>query len=530
MIFTPHGEVYLLNTPLENDYNNQLYFSSKTKQYNYFSSKIIKSFSDFTYIRQDGVIAVPACKEDLYNCNYVMYQNTNFGNKWFYAFITELEYKNPNCTYIHIETDAWQTWCFDVKIYDSFIVREHTNDDTIGSNIVPENLETGDTIVNFTSRLWPADAQQVIVMSTSVDPTKITEEGLGNAEGGLYGGIYSGTAYKFAQLSDQGVNTINGYIEVLANNGKADAVTSIFMCPSTCIPNYSTEIVAGDVQHSTKPFEYYFTFSKAYGDQYATLDGYIPKNNKLYCYPYFFLGLTNNNGEYIALRYEDFELDNCGFIIYSSVNGGGSVVAAPVRYKGGNVSSIKVTCDGFPICNWTYNTYENWLAQHKNSLVIGTIAQSVASIGSGAVSSYAGGKPTGIISGAISAAATIVSTIGEVKDAAVLPPSVSGSSSPNILSALGYDVPVYERRSIKKDIAKTIDDFFSMYGYKTNKVKQPNLTGRENWNYVETQNINISLDGPDDDLNTVKVMFNSGVTFWHNPDTFGDYSQTNNIV
>ena len=72
-----------------------------------------------------------------------------------------------------------------------------------------------------------------------------------------------------------------------------------------------------------------------------------------------------------------------------------------------------------------------------------------------------------------------------------------------------------------------IDLFF---GYKVNDVKIPNLTGRRNWNYVKTIDCNIEGYIPQEDLAEIKGMFNNGVTIWHNPATFLDYSQSNSIV
>ena len=69
-----------------------------------------------------------------------------------------------------------------------------------------------------------------------------------------------------------------------------------------------------------------------------------------------------------------------------------------------------------------------------------------------------------------------------------------------------------------------------MYGYKVNDVKTPNITGRTNWNYVKTIGCNIVGDVPQDDMQKIKDIFNNGVTLWHNPSTFLDYSQSNNIV
>ena len=81
------------------------------------------------------------------------------------------------------------------------------------------------------------------------------------------------------------------------------------------------------------------------------------------------------------------------------------------------------------------------------------------------------------------------------------------------------------------EFAKIIDDYFSMYGYKINEIGIPNITGRENWNYVKTINCNFDGDGiPQTDMETIRKMFDNGVTFWHNPSTMYNYNNSNNIV
>ena len=66
-----------------------------------------------------------------------------------------------------------------------------------------------------------------------------------------------------------------------------------------------------------------------------------------------------------------------------------------------------------------------------------------------------------------------------------------------------------------------------MYGYLTNTVKTPNLNNRPNWNYVKTIGANILGNIPQYDLQAIKDIFDNGVTLWHNPSTFLDYSQNN---
>jgi hypothetical protein len=86
-----------------------------------------------------------------------------------------------------------------------------------------------------------------------------------------------------------------------------------------------------------------------------------------------------------------------------------------------------------------------------------------------------------------------------------------------------------EHKTIKSRYAKQIDDFFTMFGYKVNELKVPNITGRPYWNFVQTIDCNIDGSIPADDLDVIKNMFNKGVTFWHNGANMGNYSLDNTI-
>ena len=89
----------------------------------------------------------------------------------------------------------------------------------------------------------------------------------------------------------------------------------------------------------------------------------------------------------------------------------------------------------------------------------------------------------------------------------------------------------FYKMSIKKEFAKLIDNYFDVYGYKVNEWKIPNLHSRSNWNYVKTIDAIIESNVvPDSALNKIKALFNNGITLWHNPVSFLDYTQPNNII
>lgn len=148
---TPATTVNLVKTKLENDYKNQLTFANKAAQSSYFEGLTSVSFTEYTYVKKDSKIRVEANIDDIINYNYLYYENNFPTDKRYYCFITNMEYINENCTDIYIETDVYQTYQFDITFGTCYVEREHTNDDTVGANTIPEGLETGEYIINKVS-------------------------------------------------------------------------------------------------------------------------------------------------------------------------------------------------------------------------------------------------------------------------------------------------------------------------------------------------------------------------------------------
>ena len=111
----PNGTIRILrDVPLNNDYVHTMLFGSATAQRDYFIGKTERAFVNESYTRLErGKMRVNVCADDIYACNYLMYQNAGFGNKWFYAFINKIEYINNVTSEIDFEIDVLQTWQFD---------------------------------------------------------------------------------------------------------------------------------------------------------------------------------------------------------------------------------------------------------------------------------------------------------------------------------------------------------------------------------------------------------------------------------
>lgn len=532
-VIAPQTDVYLLKVPLEIDDVNQLTFSNSTAQHTYFNSLPKVSVDNFTYQRKDGTIRFGANFDDIIQYNYVMYRNDAYSTKWFYAFITGMEYINDNVTAISIKTDVFQTWQFDLVYKRTFVEREHVSNDGIGVNTIDEGLELGDYVINSSQTLKPDktvtdyDGDTIYGLKFPIF-FQVSELASGisvassNWEQG-YNGVFSGLYY-FAVTSYASARSI---ISRYDSQGKADAIVAIFLAPM--------EFLQGAKKFGELGFNIYIpqdtgrptnlinttTISRP-----SSLNGYTPRNNKLYVYPYAYVYATNNTGIDTIFRYEDFASANPKFMMAGALGQGCTVKLCPVSYKNytanAEVFEYGMTGAKYPVCAWSSDYYTNWVTQ--NAVNIGLdVATGLLSAGVNA--SY--GNYVG-------AGTTLLNSVGGVMaqnyQAQVHPDQARGNTnSSDIL--IGWErYYTIDCMSIRAEVARTIDDFFTMFGYKVNRVKVPNITGRRNWNYVKTIGCYIDGNVPQGDMQEIKDMFDKGVTLWHNPATFADYSQNNDII
>lgn len=504
------SKVYLLGVPLENDYKNTLYFANASAQQTYFQSKIKKSYTDFSYQRKDKYIRIPAGYDEVATCNYVMYQNSNYSNKWYYAFITKLEYINDSVTHVYIETDVFQTWLFDYTVKSSFVEREHVSDDTVGLHTQPEGLETGPYICNGYDDIPELYQNLKIVMGSTEAPS-----GEGTFIGGTYNGIYSGVQY----YTYSAANTTS-VIQSLADNGKADALSSLFLAPAFIVP----EVGGGPVRETAGPVY----FSKSIVKQTA-LDSYSPHNNKLLTDPYCYLMVTNGNGGSATYQQELFTDSDCGFLVMGALTPGCSIRIVPTHYKNGFASMGHFFDEGlnlgkYPQLNWATDMYTNWLTQ--------TAINTATNIAGGAVT----GALTGGLGGALAGAGTtalegITNAIGQSMIADRMPPQTSGNiNCGDVVTSSNHNTFMFYRMSIRSEYAQLIDKYFDMFGYKVNMVKIPNSNHRQRWWYTKTIDVNIDGDIPQEDMQKIKDGYNRGITFWKNASEIENYSLSNSIV
>lgn len=543
MAVTPNTDLYLLQCPIELDERNQINFSSAEAQFNYFYNLPKLEAENFTYQRKDNVIRFPAHIDSLLNYTYVMYRNTNYGSKWFYAYITDMQYINDNMTAITIKTDVWQTWCFGLSFKKSFVEREHVSNDAIGAHTIDEGLSTGEPILNSSVDVTIAspgeDSQRIVAQVTELPGI--------DAPSGFTDRIYNGISQGCYLLVIPGYGSLQKFCKWYDSNGKKEAIVSMFMVPASMVTGYKLE-TAGSGSDSFSigflPSSYSAKQIDIANVSYSsTLNGYTPTNKKLYTFPYSYLNVTNNAGSSAIFRYEDFSDPtytkwNC----FGVLSQGCQIKIYPTNdYKGNRSSEYASSYDygisagKLPVISWQSDYYLNWQAQNgaNNAFNAGvSVLNGAMNLVSGVNDSDSTlGASVAGVKGGLQIASSIQQAIHEDRVASLVPEQALGNiNAGDINYSMGKTGFTFQRMSIRAEYAVIIDNYLSAFGYKVNSFKIPQFTSRRNWNFIRTQNIAIEATIPQADLQEIKDIFDAGVTMWHNPSTFMDYSQPNNIV
>lgn len=538
--------------PFNNDYKHTIWFTSASQQMTYFESKVVRSFTDFTYIRKDKVVRVPVCADDVYQCNYCMFQNAGFGNKWFFAFITNIEYANNDACFISIEIDYIQSWMFNMVFNTSFVEREHVANDAVGLHTVPENIDFGDVQVlkTFDTTYVPA-----ILLQYASD-----QQNQGSLINNTFCAVNTFVSYPTSDDPshwDDMVSAINGLLNDYSET--PERIVNLMM---------GVKRMASSQTHSST-----FTFSRSNAMHHRTgNDVYTPVNNKLLSYPYCFFTVDDYNGNVQQFKWEDFT-DSSGnldpttgtFVDNCAAEPTPVIELNPIYYKSladGNDFAIwnrnyGMRYTNFPRCPYLIDNYRAWCASvgakqqvnMENMITQATYAQVSDAVGTlsnavGAATSIANGDYEGVAalfqsmltydikkaSRQANIAAQSKSNVIDRSYAKTHGTSVGGSFGDFSIAwadgRIGWHFTAY---CIRTEYARIIDDYLSRFGYKVNRYKIPELTSRQSFNYVKTVECQIGGNIPNDANSAICAIFNSGITLWHTTQV-GNYSLSNEIV
>lgn len=371
---------------------------------------------------------------------------------------------------------------------------------------------------------------------------------------------FEGTYELEAPLNDEAIKWMDKTIYNFTKLGKLDAIVESFV-------HYSGFVNTDWVNDGD--YRYYLPLIEVGVDRDLKMDGgFIPKNNKLFAFPFSSLKIIGYGGE-SELKYELFPED-VHFGIVSKFFAGTSIQLYPISYAGIlDAYADGVTGQPLPVFPYTKDSYLNeWnasmntrsqsvLAMEQNRNLayitngINTVSQSTQLLGSGTkqlvgssnvlslganVLQNIGGQIGAIGTGLVqNAAADLTYNQGLDKMFATLrdvenrPSSIANQNASPSIPAVMKDavVPFVQKCSIREVFARRIDEFFTRYGYKVNKFKEVDIHTRPVFNFLKCSQARVEGSIPQEDLIAIKNILEKGITFWHDPSKIYDYSVDN---
>lgn len=513
MTILPQGRVEIMkNIGWDSSYKHVRRFTSDTQQVAYMVAHTYKVIDKCTFIRERSALAVPGDVTLYQDANYLAFANLGFSGKIFYAFITAVEYVNPDCTYLYFQIDHYQTWLFQLQIDKCFVNREHVSDDTIGKHTVPEGLPFGDLVTrNF--------------FEVRMSPTPIL--------------LYAGSSFSGTVDSTGLYNPLSNRLSASVVAEKLDELAD------------QPEKIAS-LKMGFEPVDKGLPFSRSANGFYFAGETYTPVNNKLYCYPYCSLSIDDYGANVAEFKWEDFsDPMEVSFQIKNLAIPFPISMITPQNYRGlADANNYMLVKTDFPDCPFTIDNYRAWMSSvglHQNINLNAQIDQTIVAdvsglVGTitGGISSASSGNPLGVVSSVTSGVSGYVSrgiALDQTRANNAVDKAYAQTHGTSIGGQFGGTIAPWTQglrgwramyNTIKPEYARMIDGFFTRFGYKVDTYKVPNVASRTRFNYVKTVDAHVGGNIPDEAATLLESMLNAGVTIWHT-DAIGEYSARNTI-
>lgn len=532
------------DVPLDASQVRQLSFADKNEQYNYFRSKAIRVFTDFKYIREHRGVKVPVNAEEIGNACYICFKNQASG-KWYYAFVTQVIYINPETSLLNFEIDVYQTFLFDMFIRDCDISREHVANDDFKTNTIQEPVDVGDYVIAHeeVQVLGDLDSNYPFIILSAIDllsdPGTLEEPKVTAAQGGVYGGLPSAVRAYLVEPHQWGTSSITAIMEALSSYPwVSQSILAIYAVPSfgfsgtVTVRQSAMGFNIGVISDSSSPFR------SGAGSALIGWESKFPsyKNKKMYTSQFSFIECLLPNGNRFVLKPE-FIKDSAPVVMLVT-----TLIPAPNFYfytpdycgaeedfllNANNISGFPC----FPVQNNTY-PLQTAQAEATNTLVhsqnrsnifwdtVGNVIQSVFT-----------GDPLNVLSTGIDAYKSVRSElqsserdrqrIGQMQTNVSLT-GASGGGLATFIASKKLEI-LYRWWTVKPEFAEKIEQFFDVYGYKVSRFGVPNLNSRPRYNYIKCNNVNIYGNIPNEFLQPLRNMFINGFTLWHDKSNVGTY-------
>lgn len=533
---------------LNSTYHDSIYFENPSDQLEFFSGKIVKRLTAYSFVRRTWTLKVEGDMCEALTWNYLFFNYPN-DHRYYYYFINHVEYVNDSTVELTLELDLLQTYLFRVAFNHCLIEREHVRDDTFGKHTVDEGLDAGEYLYRKSAVLFDfynsgttIDNMAILILS-SFNPQQVTSPNNAVSFGGIYGNVYSGLGL-YAVPLNKANHLSNKINNTLAELNLIDGIFAMWVYPKSMIR------LAGEQSWDNDLWCYNVLDVKWVYDDFQPVknftSNYTPKNNKLLCYPYNVISVDNGMGQSSTYRLEYFsDKESITFCLEGALSPDAGLRCRPSSsYLNANtttneqiLSNHSVYLPPYPLCAWNSDTYKIWVSQNQHSIdsqkrssIIQYIGGAVSVIGGAVMTATGVGAPAGLaLMGG--GAATIANAANNHQEAVKTEQSAEnqadqmrGSFNPSITYANDTHCFNIAQKQITVERAKIIDGYFDLYGYKVNRVGAPSLKNRERYTYVKTSGCTVQGELCNEDCVKIGAIFDKGITWWVNGNDLGMFN------
>ncbi len=458
---------------------------------------------------------------------------------------------------------------------------------TIDEGLAPSNYKTYYNTFVDGGEMLPfiaIGATEHIVRDSPADPRNATPaRAIRESDGYGYNPLLLGIRDISNWTRTSAITEISKIVRWLTEANSAEAIIGIYLLPIDRVVKDEDVYIIKDMDSSAMSnheafSSYVATFPNASTINNATnsysirssINGYTPANNKCYNYPYNFIAVSNQLGNELVLKFENSSASEHRIILNIRKDGNinGTMYAVANAYDGisGNNLDYSIQSLNYPTIPYIIDTYDSYMSANKNVLANSknyiendynfAMTQGALEAETTQTLSQVNNVMSAIGSGGVGAVGNVVKSVTDLyaqqnsaqlkinqlnysadkardsfksalADVASKPDKYCGRYIPNLLLfyykfgfVIKYTGAVYEQIT-------AIDNYFSKYGYRVNRFDVPYLWYRPVFDYKKIPDCNITGNLPTDVLNTVKGLFQAGITIWHNKDTIFDYDEDN---
>ena len=230
------------NINVDKQYTNVLNYT-ESQMLSLCRANAVASANNYSFLRPTGTIFVGFTYSQCIGANYIAFQNPDYSNKWFFAWIDDVIYKSDKNCELKFTIDAWSTWFDKWTPKKCFINRQHVTDDTVGLHTIPENLDIGDVIEESFEAFPIIDTDEdrnqfYYVIEGTYNP--ITNEdyiGVTKINGSLTGSWY----FLFPAFEGSvGLPNINNFLGNVNEKNKIESIKNMFILPKFLVDAIGT--------------------------------------------------------------------------------------------------------------------------------------------------------------------------------------------------------------------------------------------------------------------------------------------------